>query len=767
MTQAAVEMSGTETLGRYALCCELAVGGMASVHLATSGSDAGNFSKLVAVKQIHRHLARDKHFVDMFLDEARIAARIHHPNVCDVFDFGEVHGTYYIAMEYLMGETFRSIRRALARQRNGPWVGCVIEMFAQASEGLHAAHELRGDDGGPLNLVHRDISPQNLFLTYSGCAKVVDFGIARCAGRVHHTDPGTIKGKLGYMAPEQVRGRQLDRRADVWALGVTLWETLTGQPLFRRPDNAETLEAVLRAPVRPPSEASEDVPPELDDVVMRALSRDTEKRYATARDFGRSLREVARARQEVVGQVELEEWMQALFPDHQDHLDKLVQAARGHSAILRRRSLPSQSLDAATSGTAMPTASGTAIPTASGMMPADAGTRAASRDLPRDASLSIVVDHQVQSWLSGWMKTASALGLGLMLVAAGFWFARASDPGLSASIQPEPSLHAAPRALARTHSAAVPDEAAHDAVHSALAGATGAVAGGAPSQEEQPEASSRRARGARSHRAPAAAARGRHPRAAGRAARNAHRNEHPHRHRPRAAASPQPARAVEAHGAAPAAVEPSTSTEAATAQTAAAAEAPGPTDAPTGVATLTPAETASAAPAPAEAAAPSIERAAPAPRVPPAARTEVAPRRPATTSPSAHPRHYASAPRRPTPPRRPPALAARARVEGVSVSGSMPRSAVSRELSRLRDGFSRCYRQSALRARRDAAGVVRVELQVDERGSARRIRTRGEPLRGVAACVAQTVGRLRTRHPPDTGTVQVRFAIDYDPLPPR
>src|SRR5262245_21397103 len=262
-------------LGRYQLMLELASGGMATVYLARVAGAAG-FEKLVALKRIHAHLAKQQKFTEMFLDEARIAARIGHPNVCDVFDFGEADGTYYLAMEYLLGETVSRLMRKRTHDPS-PWtsheLALLARIVAEAAQGLHAAHELRDDRGEPMHVVHRDVSPQNLFVTYDGAAKVVDFGIARARGRIHDTTTGSIKGKYAYMSPEQVKNQTLDRRTDVWALGAILWEMLTRKRLFRRDSEVDTLMAVNDEAIAPPSSVRSDVPTSFDPIVMGALTR--------------------------------------------------------------------------------------------------------------------------------------------------------------------------------------------------------------------------------------------------------------------------------------------------------------------------------------------------------------------------------------------------------------------------------------------------------------------------------------------------------------
>jgi eukaryotic-like serine/threonine-protein kinase len=282
-------------LGRYLLCYELASGGMATVYLARSeGQHAETgFERLVALKIIHPHLARQREFVEMFLDEARIASRIVHPNVCSVFDFGEESSTYFLAMDYLVGETTNRLARAvwrkpeIARRPRTPLV--FARLIAEAAEGLHAAHESRADDGTLLGVVHRDVTPQNLFVGYDGSLRVVDFGVALAGGRSHHTAVGTLKGKYPYMSPEQVTQKDVDRRSDVWSLGVCLWEMLAGKRLFRQQSEFETLRAVTESELRLPSELNPLVPKSIEAVVMKALSRDRDERHASARELSREL----------------------------------------------------------------------------------------------------------------------------------------------------------------------------------------------------------------------------------------------------------------------------------------------------------------------------------------------------------------------------------------------------------------------------------------------------------------------------------------------
>lgn len=320
-------------IGRYQLCFELASGGMASVYLARTQSTAG-FHKVVALKRIHPHLADEQDYVEMFLDEARIASRITHANVCSVFDFGKAGRDYYIAMEYLVGEPLARVQRrvvASAEQRSDPVLPSrMARVIASACEGLHAAHELTGADGESLAVVHRDVSAENLFVTYDGDVQVVDFGIAHARQRVHRTGAGQVKGTFPYMAPEQMTAAPVDRRVDVWALGVVLWELLTLQPLFLRGSDVDTMYAVLSGEILPPSHHRKEVSPELDAIVMRALQRNPDDRWQTTREMGKALRRCLAKHEEPVGPAELAEWMTELFPEGELRKRELMSIAQAN-----------------------------------------------------------------------------------------------------------------------------------------------------------------------------------------------------------------------------------------------------------------------------------------------------------------------------------------------------------------------------------------------------------------------------------------------------
>jgi serine/threonine-protein kinase len=262
---------------------------MAEIFLARLHGAAG-FEKLVCIKRILPHLARDTQFVAMFLDEARIAARISHSNICQVFELGEIEGSYYLAMEYLEGVPLACFRRE-DYYDDMPDPRLVAGIAIQACEGLHHAHQLKHIDGSVMEVVHRDISPQNLFVTVDGIVKVLDFGIAKIQDPRVRTSTGAIKGTYAYMAPEQLRGEHLDRRTDVFAMGIVMWETLTRRHLFRRDTDFLTFQAITADPIEDVRTIRPDVPAALSRVIMTALSRDRNERFPTARMLGEAIAE--------------------------------------------------------------------------------------------------------------------------------------------------------------------------------------------------------------------------------------------------------------------------------------------------------------------------------------------------------------------------------------------------------------------------------------------------------------------------------------------
>ena len=268
-------------LGRYALYDELASGGMATVHLGRLLGPVG-FSRTVAIKRLHPQFAKDPEFVSMFLDEARVAARIQHPNVVSTIDVVATEGELFLVMEYIEGESLSRILRQIRAANGRIPLRIVGSIITGMLHGLHAAHEARSERGEPLGIIHRDVSPQNVIIGVDGVSRVLDFGVAKAAGRMQHTREGQLKGKLAYMAPEQIAAEELDRRADIYAAGVVLWEALACRRLFEGENEGAIVNKIITKPVPPPSRHVPDLPRAVDDICLRALSKDRNLRFATA-----------------------------------------------------------------------------------------------------------------------------------------------------------------------------------------------------------------------------------------------------------------------------------------------------------------------------------------------------------------------------------------------------------------------------------------------------------------------------------------------------
>ncbi len=283
----------SETMGGYDLLRRLGSGGMAEVHLARANGIQG-FQKLVVLKQILPHLSRDKHFVRMFIEEARVAALLDHPNVVQVFDLGREEGEFFFTMEFVYGENLQGLLKGLQKVGQALAIEHVVTLGIGVGAGLHYAHERVGFDGRPLGIVHRDVSPTNVMITYEGCVKVADFGIAKVITRTDVTRAGTRKGKVPYMSPEQCRAEKIDRRSDVFSLGIVLWEAVTGQRLFEGENEFGVMNLIVNGQMRLPSVVKPDIPKELERIIMKALTVDRAQRYQTTRDLQIDLEAFAR-----------------------------------------------------------------------------------------------------------------------------------------------------------------------------------------------------------------------------------------------------------------------------------------------------------------------------------------------------------------------------------------------------------------------------------------------------------------------------------------
>jgi eukaryotic-like serine/threonine-protein kinase len=313
---------GLRTLGRYELIHRIAVGGMAEVFLARQRGFM-NFRKLVVVKTIHPSLADDPDFIKMLLDEARIAALIKHPRVVDIYDLGREDDIYFIAMEYLPGKPLNDVIRAGLKKRKLD-VHSVARVIADAADALQAAHELKAHTGERLDFVHRDVSPGNIILLYDGQVKLVDFGVSKARGRMQRTAVQSVKGKLGYAAPEQLDPGRADRRSDVFSLGVCMWELLTHRRLFQ----ADTVEAAMKlmkeSRRRPPSLLRADVPRELDEICLRAIQIAPDERYQTAAEMLKQLEEFLRVENYYRESKALAKYMEEMFVAEREKEEELV-----------------------------------------------------------------------------------------------------------------------------------------------------------------------------------------------------------------------------------------------------------------------------------------------------------------------------------------------------------------------------------------------------------------------------------------------------------
>jgi hypothetical protein len=317
-----------ESFGRYRLDRRLATGGMAEIFLA-SQEGPGGFHRDLVIKRILPHLTGEPGFVDMFLDEAKLAARLSHPNIVPIFDFGEVDGAYFLAMELVRGPDLRSVldaSRAVGETLPFPILARIV---ADAAAGLEFAHRLADADGNPLHIIHRDVSPSNIIVSYDGITKVLDFGIAKADQASHKTRTGFIKGKLSYMPPEQVQGEKLDARADVYALGVVLYELCTGRVPFSGESDFKLMQSICETPPPAPTSLSPGVPEPLEAIILQAMAKDREARFPSARAMATALERYVVSADPPVGTFEVGEALRALKGRSPEALDVLARAGVG------------------------------------------------------------------------------------------------------------------------------------------------------------------------------------------------------------------------------------------------------------------------------------------------------------------------------------------------------------------------------------------------------------------------------------------------------
>jgi hypothetical protein len=328
-------------IGRFEILGKLADGGMAEVLLGRLVGPRG-FEHPVVIKRMLPELAREPRFVDMFVDEASIAAAVKHPNVVAVHELSQGEGELFLVLEYLEGESVGGLLRRLWSRGVELDRRLAAYIVAEACAGLHAAHELTDEAGKTRDLVHRDVSPQNILVTYAGAVKLLDFGIAKAARRQTQTEAGQLKGKFGYMSPEQCYGRPLDRRSDIFSLGIVLYELTTSRRLFKRDSDLETLKAITEQPVPPPAQHAADYPPALEAICLRALSRKRDDRFATAAEMRRALLAFVHGGGEGLPEEALAAVMERSFADRIEAKRELVRRAVAGDGV---EAIPSAEVD--------------------------------------------------------------------------------------------------------------------------------------------------------------------------------------------------------------------------------------------------------------------------------------------------------------------------------------------------------------------------------------------------------------------------------------
>lgn len=311
---APVDSKKNTRFGKYSLIDRIAVGGMAEIFLARQAG-IENFEKTIVIKRIRPHLSKQPNFVKMFLNEAKLAAQLNHPNIVQIYDLGKIAESYFIAMEYVFGRDMRRIiPKADAMGIPFPMV-YALKIASSVCEGLYYAHQKTDTYGTALNIVHRDVTPENIFVSFDGTVKVLDFGIAKAANQIEQTRAGEIKGKLSYMSPEQCMGKQLDNRSDLFSLGTVLYEWLTGFKLFTGDSEVAILKSITEGKIYAPSYFKADIPEGVEAILMKALEKDRERRYQTAWDMQYDIDQFLSQYEFTPSNIHLANFLKQLFND--------------------------------------------------------------------------------------------------------------------------------------------------------------------------------------------------------------------------------------------------------------------------------------------------------------------------------------------------------------------------------------------------------------------------------------------------------------------
>ncbi|HUQ02707.1 MAG TPA: serine/threonine-protein kinase [Kofleriaceae bacterium] len=677
-------------LGRYEVIRLLSVGGMAEIYLART-EGIGGFEKRVVVKRMLPHFAIQPDYVRMFLAEARLAARLEHPNIVSVHDIGEETGNYHYAMEFVRGGDLRDLLRATARAGEMVPLGVAVGVALGVCAGLDHAHNVSDADGRPLEVVHRDVSLSNVLVSFEGAVKVTDFGVAKMDEADRRTRTGTLKGKVAYMSPEQCRGLSLDRRSDVFAIGILLYELITCRRLFAGSGELVTLQRIVRDDAPPPSRHRPTCPLALDEIVARALARDRSQRYQTAREMGRDLEALARTERLATSSSEI-----AAYVAH----------TMGVPAVSTR--LGTETNTAFDSESSEHLADDDNAIISVEIVPYESAPVAAAPDVkppPRKPTIAAVTG--TSKWDLA-IRVGSLALVALALVTVYFSRNTASPP------PPRPNVGSfePPPAESRPR----PAESATAAPAPAVA-----MVRRAPTVEpERPEPFDSgtdsdiavRSRGRDSDSG--SSSRPRHRESDDRGARRERKAV-----RTASASSLYPPSDVDAAVAAAASNDLDRD-----------AAVPPPTEPPP-----------SSARAPAD---PPL----PKPRPPPSGPDPAPVRVPDTNSQS------------------PGSLDAVASLSRVEVKGPLQASELRRALERVLPSVRSCYRAAATRARRTPRLDIRISLQIDDARAARDVRAANVPLAGLSSCVADAIGRARTRVAPDVGNAQADVTVTFTPISP-
>ncbi|HWB80610.1 MAG TPA: serine/threonine-protein kinase [Nannocystaceae bacterium] len=400
-------------LGKYQLLRRLATGGMAELYLARAAGMAG-FEKLVVLKRILPQHAESDEFIRMFLTEARLAATLHHPNIVQVYDIGEEAGTYFFTMEWVQGQDLRRLVRAARKAEQPIPLEHILHVMSGVAAGLHHAHEQADHDGSPMGIVHRDVSPSNVLVTYDGAVKIVDFGIAKAAAHQSNTIAGTLKGKIPYMSPEQCRGEGVDNRSDIFSIGTLLWELTTGSRLFAGENEIAIINRVAKAEVPLPSSVRPDYPKALETIVMRALAGDPQERYQHAVDLQIDLEDFAREARLPVSSARVGKFMRELFAEEIQQTAAQLQAERLDAAQSGQGPIPVAIPSGSSIERTVVEAEGIEIPSeliASSSAPRVESEISRSNSVTRSEQLLVDLDEPPKRKLGGWLAVGGVLAL--------------------------------------------------------------------------------------------------------------------------------------------------------------------------------------------------------------------------------------------------------------------------------------------------------------------------------------------------------------------